>query len=210
MEPPQIANPGVVKTISVDGRPVTLDWLQEGHTLDDPRTLTVTPFLNRPLPSSLLTAGSSVQVELNGEQTPFRVTGVQEATSANESIVYVVTLTEIMPRLASNGPSDEIEVLYRTAISAIIARTQIRALGQLLEAKGVISADEYQAQMENAIDTSFLHFAREIVAQEEAEQMREAVLFDLPDHVDSMTGHEFPFVGVDVADDLDSASEESS
>ncbi len=147
----------------------------------------------RPEFAALLDLGAIVQIHLpDWKPSAFRVTAVREdGQRAHEHSgwpprVYVVELSEVSSDQRSDQESGTVEVIYQTVFTAVAMRTQIEAIGQLLIEKGVITAQEYRDRLAARVRSSFLDYALDIVAEEEATALRDVILGKLDENLDAM------------------------
>jgi hypothetical protein len=174
--------------VFVNGRHLeTIDARWTGGALgpDDRGVLELV--IGQPEPKDLLTVSTQVQIQIgDAEPKPFRVTsaitasrtysGLDDGTSAE----FHITLSEVVPSpRAATERDDSIEVLYRSAFMTAATRNLVRALEELLDAKGIITAEELRQQLAKTTRESFINFALDIVAEEEAFAMEEALLDQL-------------------------------
>lgn len=148
----------------------------------------------RPEIAASLELGATVQVQLDHFDLPvsFRVTAVRVDEELPRKHaewpkrVYVAELDETSRDLVNDQDQGTTEVLYQTVFMTAATRAQLDTIGQLLLEKSVITAQEYRDRLAATVQSSFLDFALDIVAEEEATAMRDVILSKLNENLDAM------------------------
>lgn len=164
-------------TVLINGLPIkTADpLLAAGDAESGASILTFKTGVGAPEP--LYRIGSPVSVQF-GEYGPsvFLVTGLDvqiEESVAELHPTFAVTLREVGPIPIDD---DRARLLYGAVLQSIMHRVRFRALLDVLETKGVLALDEYDAKLIDVIDQHMVEYASEIVSLEDAEKTRELAL----------------------------------
>jgi hypothetical protein len=181
----------------VNGRLLPIvKWLSDPHDVHPRLDSSGGPYeeigfiVDRPEPPDLFMLGNTISIDV-GEHFSgvYRVVKVEEryvSLPASHAVQRVFAINLARGSLTDSGEmasDDSIEVLHRTAFMSVRANTLVRALAELLQAKGTITPNELWQQFAATARSSFRDLALNVVAESEASAMTNDIVAGIEEHL---------------------------